>query len=414
VLISAALVLLMTAPGLALFYGGLVRRKNILGTMMESFAMMGLITVLWAVVGYSLAFGAGNGFIGGFEHTFLRGVGLTPNPNYGGTIPEQTFMIYQLMFAIITPALITGAFAERVKFSSMAVFLSLWSLVVYCPLAHMVWGVGGILNVNGGHWPVLDFAGGTVVHISSGVAALVTAIYLGKRAGYPQEDMPPHSLVLSFIGAGLLWVGWFGFNAGSALSAGPLATSAFINTQFAAAAGAIGWVIAEWISNGKPTALGAISGAVAGLATITQASGFVQPMSALAIGLIAGIVCPFMVFRVKRFFGYDDSLDAFGVHGVGGTMGALLTGLFASGAINAAFGKNAAGKPLATGAIDGNWRQVLNQAVGMGAGWAMAIVGTLALLLLVDKTMGLRVSVTDEAAGLDLSQHGEEGYDLNG
>jgi Amt family ammonium transporter len=381
---------------------------------MESFAMMGLITVLWAVVGYSLAFGAGNGFIGGFEHTFLRGVGLTPNPNYGGTIPEQTFMIYQLMFAIITPALITGAFAERVKFSSMAVFLSLWSLVVYCPLAHMVWGVGGILNVNGGHWPVLDFAGGTVVHISSGVAALVTAIYLGKRAGYPQEDMPPHSLVLSFIGAGLLWVGWFGFNAGSALSAGPLATSAFINTQFAAAAGAIGWVIAEWISNGKPTALGAISGAVAGLATITQASGFVQPMSALAIGLIAGIVCPFMVFRVKRFFGYDDSLDAFGVHGVGGTMGALLTGLFASGAINAAFGKNAAGKPLATGAIDGNWRQVLNQAVGMGAGWAMAIVGTLALLLLVDKTMGLRVSVTDEAAGLDLSQHGEEGYDLNG
>ena len=414
VLISAALVLLMTAPGLALFYGGLVRRKNILGTMMESFAMMGLITVLWAVVGYSLAFGAGNGFIGGFEHTFLRGVGLTPNPNYGGTIPEQTFMIYQLMFAIITPALITGAFAERVKFSSMAVFLSLWSLVVYCPLAHMVWGVGGILNVNGGHWPVLDFAGGTVVHISSGVAALVTAIYLGKRAGYPQEDMPPHSLVLSFIGAGLLWVGWFGFNAGSALSAGPLATSAFINTQFAAAAGAIGWVIAEWISNGKPTALGAISGAVAGLATITQASGFVQPMSALAIGLIAGIVCPFMVFRVKRFFGYDDSLDAFGVHGVGGTMGALLTGLFASGAINAAFGKNAAGKPLATGAIDGNWRQVLNQAVGMGAGWAMAIVGTLALLLLVDKTMGLRVSVTDEAAGLYLSQHGEEGYDLNG
>jgi len=376
--------------------------------------MMGLITVLWAIVGYSLAFGAGNGFIGGLEHAFLRDVGLAPNPNYGGTIPEQTFMIYQLMFAIITPALITGAFAERVKFSSMAVFLSLWSLVVYCPLAHMVWGVGGILNVNGGHWPVLDFAGGTVVHISSGVAALVTAIYLGKRAGYPQEDMPPHSLVLSFIGAGLLWVGWFGFNAGSALSAGPLATSAFINTQFAAAAGAIGWVIAEWISNGKPTALGAISGAVAGLATITQASGFVQPMSALAIGLIAGIVCPFMVFRVKRFFGYDDSLDAFGVHGVGGTMGALLTGLFASGAINAAFGKNAAGKPLATGAIDGNWRQVLNQAVGMGAGWAMAIVGTLALLLLVDKTMGLRVSVTDEAAGLDLSQHGEEGYDLNG
>jgi len=414
VLISAALVLLMTAPGLTLFYGGLVRRKNILGTMMQSFAMMGLITVLWALVGYSLAFGAGNGFIGGLEHAFLRGVGLTPNPNYGGTIPEQTFMIYQLMFAIITPALITGAFAERVKFSAMAVFLTLWSLVVYCPMAHMVWGVGGILNVTGGQWPVLDFAGGTVVHITSGISALVCCIYLGKRAGYPQENMAPHSMVLSFIGAGLLWAGWFGFNAGSALTAGPLATSAFVNTQFAAAAGAIGWVVAEWLQNGKPTALGAISGAVAGLATITQASGFVQPMSALIIGLIAGVVCSFMVFRVKKLFGYDDSLDAFGVHGVGGTMGALLTGLFASGAINAVFGKDAAGKPIATGAIDGNWRQVFNQAVGMAIGWSLAIVGTLVLLFAVDKTMGLRVSANDEAAGLDLTQHGEEGYDFNG
>jgi Amt family ammonium transporter len=413
-LISAALVLLMTAPGLTLFYGGLVRRKNILGTMMQSLAMMGLITVLWAVVGYSLAFGAGNGFIGGFEHIFLRGVGLAPNPNYGGTIPEQTFMVYQLMFAIITPALITGAFAERVKFSAMAVFLSLWSLVVYCPMAHMVWGVGGILNVAGGRWPVMDFAGGTVVHITSGVAALVTALYLGKRIGYPQEDMPPHSMVLSFIGAGLLWFGWFGFNAGSALNAGPLATSAFVNTQFAAAAGAIGWVIAEWINNGKPTALGAISGAVAGLATITQASGFVQPMSALAIGAIAGIVCPFMVFRVKKFFGYDDSLDAFGVHGVGGTMGALLTGLLASGAINAVFGKDATGHPNPTGAIEGNLHQALNQVMGAGIGWALSIVGTLGLLLLVDKTMGMRVSTTEEATGLDLSQHGEEGYDFNG
>jgi Amt family ammonium transporter len=414
VLISAALVLLMTAPGLALFYGGLVRKKNILGTMMESFAMMGLITVLWALVGYSLAFGAGNGIIGGFEHVFLRGVGLAPNPNYGGTIPEQTFMIYQLMFAIITPALITGAFAERVKFSAMAIFLTLWTLVVYCPMAHMIWGVGGVLNVAGGRWPVLDFAGGTVVHITSGISALVTCLYLGKRAGYPQEDMPPHSMVLSFIGAGLLWVGWFGFNAGSALNAGPLATSAFVNTQFAAAAAAIGWVAAEWIQNGKPTALGAISGAVAGLATITQASGFVQPMSALLIGLIAGIVCSFMVFKVKKSFGYDDSLDAFGVHGIGGTMGALLTGLLASGAINAVFGKDAAGKPLATGAIDGNWHQVANQAVGMGVGWALAITGTLFLLFLVDKTIGLRISAADEAAGLDLSQHGEEGYDFNG
>jgi Amt family ammonium transporter len=413
VLISAALVLLMTAPGLTLFYGGLVRRKNILGTMMESFAMMGLITVLWAVVGYSLAFGAGNGFIGGFEHVFLRGVSLAPNPNYGGTIPEQTFMIYQLMFAIITPALITGAFAERVKFSSMAVFLSLWSLVVYCPMAHMIWGVGGMLNIAGGRWPVLDFAGGTVVHITSGVAALVCALYLGKRAGYPQEDMPPHSLVLSFIGAAMLWFGWFGFNAGSALNAGPLATSAFVNTQFAAAAGAIGWVIAEWINNGKPTALGGISGAVAGLATITQASGLVQPMSALMIGLIAGVVCSFMVFRVKRFFGYDDSLDAFGVHGVGGTMGALLTGLLASGAINAVFGKDAAGHANPAGAMDGNWRQVANQAIGMGIGWALAIVGTLLLLFVVDKVLGLRVSPADETAGLDLSQHNEEGYDFN-
>jgi Amt family ammonium transporter len=414
VLVSATLVLLMTAPGLTLFYGGLVRRKNILGTMMQSFAMMGLITVLWALVGYSLAFGAGSGFIGGFEHAFLRGVGLSPNPNYGGTIPEQTFMVYQLMFAIITPALITGAFAERVKFSSMAVFLSLWSLLVYCPMAHMIWGVGGMLNVAGGRWPVLDFAGGTVVHITSGVAALVCALYLGKRAGYPHENMPPHSMVLSFIGAALLWFGWFGFNAGSALNAGPLATSAFINTQFAAAAGAIGWVISEWMQNGKPTALGAISGAVAGLATVTQASGFVQPMSALAIGLVAGIVCSFMVFKIKRFFGYDDSLDAFGVHGVGGTIGALLTGLLASGAINAAFGKDAAGKPIATGAIDGNWHQVANQAVGIGIGWLMAITGTLVLLFVVDKTIGLRVSAADEAEGLDLSQHGEEGYDFNG
>jgi Amt family ammonium transporter len=413
VLISAALVLLMTAPGLTLFYDGLVRQKNILGTMMQSFAMMGLITVLWALVGYSLAFGAGNSFVGGFEHVFLRGVSLEPNPNYGGTIPEQTFMIYQLMFAIITPALITGAFAERVKFSSMAVFLSLWSLVIYCPMAHMVWGVGGLLNVAGGRWPVLDFAGGTVVHITSGIAALVTAVYLGHRAGYPDDNMQPHAMVSSFVGAALLWFGWLGFNAGSALNAGPLATSAFVNTQFAAAAASISWVVSEWIQNGKPTALGAISGAVAGLATITQAAGFVQPMSALVIGLIAGVVCSLMVFKVKKFFGYDDSLDAFGVHGVGGTMGALFTGLFASGAINAVFGKDAAGRPNPTGALDGNGHQLLNQAIGMGIGWALAIGGTLALLFLVDKTMGLRVSAEDEAVGLDLSQHGEEGYDFN-
>ena len=412
-LVSAALVLLMTAPGLALFYGGLVRKKNILGTMMQSFAMMGLVTIIWAIVGYSLAFGHGNSFVGGFEHIFLRGVGLTPNTDYAPTIPEQTYMVYQLMFAIITPALITGAFAERMKFSAMAVFLSLWSLFVYSPMAHMVWGVGGLLNANGGHIPSLDFAGGTVVHVTSGVSALVTCIYLGKRIGYPQTNMPPHSMVLSFIGACLLWVGWFGFNAGSALSAGPLATSAFINTHFAAAAAALGWTVAEWIHNGRPTALGAISGAVAGLVAITPASGFVQPFSALAIGLVAGAFCSFMVFEVKSRLRYDDSLDAFGVHGAGGTLGAVLTGLFATSAINAAFGKDAHGNAIATGALDGHWGQVLNQLAGVGIAWGLSIVGTLALLFIVDKVIGLRVSPEDELEGLDLSQHGEEGYDLN-
>jgi ammonium transporter, Amt family len=407
-LVSAALVLLMTGPGLALFYGGLVRRKNILGTMMQSFAMMGLITILWAILGYSLAFAHGNSFIGGFDHLFLRGVSLAPNSDYAATIPEQTYMVYQLMFAIITPALITGAFAERMKFSAMAVFLSLWSLIVYSPMAHMVWGVGGLLNANGGSIPSLDFAGGTVVHVTSGVSALVTAIYLGKRLGYPQRNMPPHSMVLSFIGACLLWVGWFGFNAGSALGSGPLATSAFINTHFAAAAAALGWTIAEWIHNGKPTALGAISGAVAGLVAITPASGFVQPFSALLIGIFAGLFCSFMVFKVKSWFGYDDSLDAFGVHGAGGTLGALLTGLLATKVINPAFGPNAA-----TGAIDGNWSQILKQAAGVGIAWALSAVATLILLFVVDRVMGLRVTPEEENEGLDLSQHGEEGYDLN-
>jgi Amt family ammonium transporter len=413
-LTSAALVLLMTGPGLALFYGGLVRKKNILGTMMQSFAMMCLVTILWAVAGYSLAFGHGNAFVGGFEHLFLRGVGVTPNADYAATIPEQTLMIYQLMFAIITPALICGAFAERMKFSAMAVFLSLWSLFVYCPMAHMVWGVGGLLNSANIHaaFPSLDFAGGTVVHITSGVSALVCCLYLGKRIGYPQTAMPPHSMVLSFIGACLLWVGWFGFNAGSALAASSLATSAFVNTHFATAAAAIGWVVAEWIHNGKPTALGAISGAVAGLVAITPASGFVQPMSALVIGLIAGVVCSFMVFAVKNRFGYDDSLDAFGVHGAGGTIGALLTGIFAASVINPVF-KDAAGNPLPSGAIDGHWGQMLNQLAGVGIAWSISIVGTLVLLFVVDKVIGLRVSPEQEWEGLDLSQHGEEGYDFN-
>jgi len=404
-LVSAALVLMMTGPGLALFYGGLVRKKNVLGTMMQSFAMMAVVTVLWALVTYSLAFGSGNAIIGGLNNMFLHGVGADPSP-YAPTIPLETFMVYQLMFAIITPALITGAFAERMKFSSMLVFMVLWTVVVYSPMAHMVWGLGGLLNVAGGKIPCLDFAGGTVVHVTSGVSALVTALYLGKRIGYPKEAMQPHSVVLSFIGACLLWVGWFGFNAGSALAAGSLATSAFVATHLGAAAAAIGWSLVEWMRNGKPSALGAISGAVAGLVAITPASGFVGPMSALAIGFIAGVVCFYMVVKVKAMFGYDDSLDAFGVHGAGGTIGAVLTGVFASSAVNPVFG---AGK--GTGGIEGNWMQVVHQLGGVAIAWVLSIVGTLAILFVVDKTMGLRVTAADEQTGLDLSQHGEEGYE---
>jgi Amt family ammonium transporter len=409
-LTSSALVLMMTGPGLALFYGGLVRKKNVLGTMMQSFVMMAVITVLWAIVGYSLAFGTGNGFIGGFHNAFLRGVGLQPDVDYAATIPLQTFMVYQLMFAIITPALITGAFAERMKFSAVLLFLILWSLFVYDPMAHMVWGKGGLLNASlGGRFPTLDFAGGTVVHVSSGVSALVCALYLGKRLGYPKVAMPPHSVVLSFIGACLLWVGWFGFNAGSALAAGGLATSAFVATHFGAAAAAIGWSGAEWLRNGKPSALGAISGAVAGLVAITPAAGFVSPMSALMIGLIAGVFCFWMVTKVKSRFGYDDSLDAFGVHGAGGTIGALLTGIFASSVINPIF-KDANGTVLPAGLFEGNAHQLLNQCVGVAIAWVLGIVGTLILLTIVDKVVGLRVTEEQEIQGLDLSQHGEEGY----
>jgi len=409
-LTSAALVLLMTGPGLALFYGGLVRKKNVLGTMMQSFAMMAVVTVVWGLVGYSLAFGSGNSFIGGLHNLFLRGVGLQPDADYAATIPAQTYMVYQLMFAIITPALITGAFAERMKFSAMLLFLTLWSLFVYDPLAHMVWGKGGFLNASlGGRFPTLDFAGGTVVHISSGVSALVCALYLGKRLGYPKENMPPHSVVISFIGACLLWVGWFGFNAGSALAAGSLATSAFVATHFATAAAVVGWSTAEWLARGKPSALGAISGAVAGLVAITPASGFVRPMPALAIGAIAGVVCFWMVTKVKSRFGYDDSLDAFGVHGIGGTVGALLTGVFASSVINPIF-KDANGNVLPSGVLEGNVHQILNQCVGVATAWVMAIVGTLILLKVVDVVIGLRVSEEHETQGLDLSQHGEEGY----
>src|SRR5271156_4246731 len=353
-LVSAALVLMMTGPGLALFYGGLVRSKNVLSTMMHSFALMAVVSVVWAIVGYSLAFGEGNAFIGDLRYLFLSGVGGAPNADYAATIPQQTFMIYQLMFAIITPALISGAFAERMKFSAMLLFSVLWALIVYFPLAHMVWGKGGFLNAfSGGKVPCLDFAGGTVVHISSGVSALVCALYLGKRKGYMSEPMKPHSLVLSVIGACLLWVGWFGFNAGSALAASSLATSAFVATHFATAAAVLGWLLVEWIRNGKPSVLGAISGAVAGLVAITPASGFVGPMAALAIGLMAGVGCYLMVATVKAKFGYDDSLDAFGVHGAGGALGALLTGVFASRSINPLF-HDKSGAALPMGLLEGN------------------------------------------------------------
>jgi len=414
-LASAALVLLMTGPGLALFYGGMVRKKNVLGTMMQSFALMAVITVVWAIVGYSLAFGSGQSFIGahfigGFHNMFLRGVGLQPDAAYSATIPLQSYMVFQLMFAIITPALICGAFAERMKFSAMLVFIVLWSLFVYDPMAHMVWGKGGVLNAAlGGRIPTLDFAGGTVVHVTSGVSALVCALYLGKRLGYPREPMPPHSVVLSFIGACLLWVGWFGFNAGSALSSGGLATSAFVATHFGAAAAVVGWSGSEWLAKGKPSALGAISGCVAGLVAITPASGFVSPMSALAIGFIAGAFCFWMVTAVKSRFGYDDSLDAFGVHGAGGTIGALLTGVFASSAINPIF-RDGSGKVTASGLLEGNYHQVFNQAVGVATAWVLAGVGTLILLKVVDVLIGVRVSEEQETQGLDLSQHGEEGY----
>jgi ammonium transporter, Amt family len=406
-LTSSALVLMMTGPGLALFYGGLVRRKNVLSTMMHSFVLMATVSILWAVVGYSLSFGEGNAFFGDMRYLFLRGVGADPNPDYAATIPHQTYMIYQLMFAIITPALISGAFAERMKFKSMLLFMTLWSLVVYFPMAHMVWGKGGLLNASlGGRFPAFDFAGGTVVHITSGVSALVCALYMGKRDGYPNESMRPHSVVLSVIGACLLWVGWFGFNAGSAVAAGSLASSAFIATHFATAAAVLGWMAAEWMVGGKPSVLGAISGAVAGLVAITPASGFVKPMPAILIGLLAGLVCYLMVSKVKQMFGYDDSLDAFGVHGVGGTLGALLTGIFATKEVNdLRMGK-------AMGMIDGDAGQIVNQVIAVLIAWVLAIVGTLIILKICDAVFGMRVTKEQETEGLDLSMHGEEGYNL--
>lgn len=411
-LTSAALVLMMTGPGLALFYGGLVRRKNVLATMMHSFSLMAVVTVLWAMFGYSLSFSTGNPFIGGFNYLFLNNVGAAPNPDYAATIPQETYMIYQLMFAIITPALISGAFAERMKYSAMLLFTVLWATVVYFPLAHMVWGKGGLLNAFlGGAIPTFDFAGGTVVHISSGVSALICALYLGKRVGFPVEPMKPHNLVISFIGAALLWVGWFGFNAGSALAASPLATSAFVATHFGAAAATLGWLLAEWWRTGKPSMLGGISGCVAGLVAITPASGFVQPFPALLIGFVAGIGCYFMVTIVKSRFGYDDSLDAFGVHGAGGTIGAILTGVFATSLINDGL-KDANGKVLPLGWIDGKPGQVLNQLGAVAISWVLAIVGTFIILKIVDALVGVRATKEEEIEGLDISMHGEEGYNF--
>jgi Amt family ammonium transporter len=406
-LVSAALVLMMTGPGLALFYGGLVRRKNVLATIMQSFILMAVVTVLWAVAGYSLTFAEGTPFVGGIRYALLNGVGALPNADYAPTIPQQTFMIYQLMFAIITPALICGAFAERMKFSAMLLFMTLWMFVVYFPMAHMVWGKGGLLNATlGGKIPCFDFAGGTVVHITSGVSALVCALYLGHRRGYRTDPMRPHSMVLSAVGACLLWVGWFGFNAGSALASSPLAASAFVATHFGAAAAALGWMAAEWLGTGKPSVLGAISGAVAGLVAITPASGFVKPFPALFIGAAAGVVCYFMVSAVKHKFGYDDSLDAFGVHGAGGTLGAILTGVFATKEVNDVW----SGRPM--GWADGNPIQVLHQLAGCAMAAGLALAGTWVILKVCDAAAGVRVETQHEIEGLDLSMHGEEGYNF--
>ncbi len=411
-LTSSALVLLMTGPGLALFYGGLVRKKNVLATMMQSFILMAVITVIWAIVGYSIAFAKGNPFFGNLDYLFLKGVG-TETSGYAATIPHLTFMVFQLMFAIITPALITGAFAERMKFSAMLLFCSLWALIVYFPLAHMVWGDGGFLNAFlGGKIPALDFAGGTVVHISSGFSALVCALYLGKRIGYPKMPQMPHNLTLSVIGACLLWVGWFGFNAGSAVAAGGLASNAFVTTHFGAAAAVLGWLAVEWVRQGKPTVLGGVSGAVAGLVGITPAAGFVTPMSALIVGFAAGVICFFAVTELKKRLGYDDSLDAFGIHGVGGFTGAILTGVFANSAINTVF-KDANGGALPSGLLEGNPKQVLNQLIACLIAIGLGVVGSIVILKIVDLLVGLRVSGEQETVGLDLTQHGEEGYNLD-
>jgi Amt family ammonium transporter len=390
-LTSTALVLMMTIPGLALFYGGMVRKKNVLATAMQSFAITCMVTVLWMVLGYSLAFSDGgslNAYVGGMGSFMLSGMGVD---SLSGTIPESVFMTFQMTFAIITPALITGAFADRMKFSSMMVFMALWVLVVYSPVCHWVWG-GGFLSDAG----VLDFAGGTVVHINAGVAGLVAALVLGKRKNYGTENMSPHNLVLSLIGASLLWVGWFGFNAGSAVAANGTAGMAMAVTQIATAAAALAWMFAEWVLRGKPSVLGVISGAVAGLVAITPASGFVNPTGALVIGLVAGVGCFWGATSLKKLFGYDDSLDAFGVHGVGGIIGALLTGVFASESIGGT-----------AGLLEGNAGQVFTQIEGILATIVYSGIATFIILKVIDMVMGLRVTDEEEVTGLDLSLHGE-------
>jgi len=387
-LTSTLLVLMMTVPGVALFYGGMVRKKNVLATVMQSFAITCLISILWMVAGYSLSFGTGNAYIGDFSKLFLSGVAFD---SISYTMPESVFLMFQMTFAIITPALLIGAVADRMKFSAMVIFVSVWSLVVYAPICHWVWG-GGFLGVAG----VLDFAGGTVVHINSGVAGLVAALVLGKRVGYGTEPLPPHNLVLSVVGASLLWVGWFGFNAGSAVAAGAGAGMAMLVTQIAAAAAGLAWMFIEWAFKGKPSVLGIISGAVAGLVAITPAAGFVDPMGALIIGLIAGVGCYIGATSLKHALGYDDSLDAFGIHGIGGIIGAILTGVFA----REAFG----GK---IGLIEGNSGQVLLQLYGVGVTVVYTAIATFIILKVVDMIVGLRVEKDEEREGLDLVLHGE-------
>ena len=414
-LTSCALVLFMTAPGLAMFYGGLVRKKNILGVMMQCLFLMGLMTVIWGVYGYSLAFGGDNAYIGNLDHVFMQGVqrswpeGAELVEPMSGEIPTLTFMLFQGMFFIITPALICGAFAERMKFSTMVVFSIIWGTVVYCPLCHWVWG-GGILAFGGENsiaGGALDFAGGTVVHISSGVSALVCSLLIGKRLGFRAEDMRPHNLTYTALGAAMLWVGWFGFNAGSELASDHLTSSAFAVTHFSAAAGAVSWALAEWLTQGRPTILGTASGAVAGLVCITPAAGFVNPMPALVMGAAAGLCCWFACGTLKSKLGYDDSLDAFGVHGVGGTLGAVLTGVFAT---RACWDITEKGEKL--GLLEGGG-VLMGQIIAAAITIVFCFVMTFVILKLLDLTMGLRVNQEGEIRGLDLSEHGEEGYIFN-